>query len=347
LRSTRGRALAAATAAALVAAGGLALAVRGSGRPSATGDPLPTTTVPSAAAQAWKDAALADLRPLTGLAVNLGQGFTSWRTGKTSAKDMATALDRFDPALVDAQTAINSRAPLAAAPRAVVDLRLTADLYLAAVRVARVATDQPAGALREQLVLQFFRLRNLGDRVFDQADAELEPLLGARREIEGVTVVRAAEVPDWVPMKLAAGPPLASAPSSIGTPRAYQPVRPTDAVQDWVARVQALGIPSGAEEAATLRSGSMQQLGQLATRLTSASDALFGSPDPRGERLVSTRAQLALLIDAEAARAAQAARLLKRDEHTRLTATAAALAGAGDLLWDARLGERTTGFAAS
>ena len=291
--------------------------------------------------------ALADLRPLTGLVVNLGQGLTAWRTGKTSAKDMGAALDRFDLALVDAQTAIDRRAPLPAAPRAVVDLRLTADLYLAAVRVGRAATEQPAGALRDQLVLQFFRLRNLGDRVFDQSDAELAPLLGAPREVEGVTIVRAPEVPDWVSIKLAAGPPLATAPLSVGSPRAYQSIRPTESVQDWVARTRALAIPSGAEEAAALRAGSLQQLGQLADRLTSASANLYGGPDPRGERLVSTRVQLGLLIDAEAARAAQSARLVKGTSRTRLGAVAYALAGAGDLLWDERLGERTTGFPAS
>jgi hypothetical protein len=320
---------------ALLATAGVVLARRGSDGPPVAGEPVPTTSATPAAAQVWRDAAVADLRPLTGLVVNLGQGVNAWRSGTTSAHDAAAALDRFEVSLLAAQTAIDNRAPLAEAPRAVVDLRLTADLYLAAVRVARVATAQPDGALQDQLVLQFSRLRNLGDRAFDQANAELEPLLGAPREVEGVTIVRAPEVPDWVDMKLAAGPPLATPPSPVGTPRVYQSIRPTESAQDWIAHVRTLGIPSSAEQAAALRSGSVPQLGQLATLLTSASNDLFGSPDPRGERLIATRVQLGLLIDAEAARAAEASRLIKR---TRLPAIAEALAAAGDLLWDTRLG---------
>ena len=333
-----------AAVAAVLVTGGVALATRGGQDPSpaAAGPAAPTTSATPGDAEAWRDAALVDLRPLTGLVVNLGQGVNAWRTGSTPAKDAAAALDRFEVSLLEAQDAIGRRAPLAAAPRAVVDLRLTVDLYLAAVRSARVATDVPDAALQGQLVLQFARLRNLGDRLFDQANAELEPLLGAPRAMEGVTVVRAAEVPDWGAMKLAAGPPLAAPATGPATPRVYESARPTTSFEDWAALVRRAGIPSGTDEAAALRAGTTQQLADLAARLTTGSDALVSSPDPRGERLVATRVQLGLLVQAEAARAAEAATLLAGAPRARLSTLALALARSGDQLWDARLGPRSS-----
>jgi hypothetical protein len=60
--------------------------------------------------------------------------------------------------------------------------------------------------------------------------------------------------------------------------------------------------------------------------------------------VVSTRLQLGLLFDAEAAQVGQAAALAPAANHEALLGAAKTLAVLGDKLWDARLGERTTGF---
>ena len=80
---------------------------------------------------------------------------------------------------------------------------------------------------------------------------------------------------------------------------------------------------------------------------TAAADQLYTAPDPRDERRVSTRVQLGLLVDAEAARAAQAATLLPQGvQRASLRTSAQRLALLGDRLWDPRLGVRDSGLPA-
>jgi hypothetical protein len=78
-----------------------------------------------------------------------------------------------------------------------------------------------------------------------------------------------------------------------------------------------------------------------------ASDHLYAVADPKGQRAVNTRVQLGLLIDSEASRAAEAARLATGAPASALTKIAQTLALVGDELWDDRLGARHTGFPAA
>jgi hypothetical protein len=343
-RWSRRRPAGAATAAlVLVVVAGVALVSSGGdGRtPRAASSP----TASAAPAQAWRDAALRDLRPLTSVVVRLGTTVNDWQSGKLAAKDAGRALDALAFSMQEARTAIGQRAPLTAAPRALDDLRLTAELYLQATRVASLATGLPGGPLQVQLQRQFSRLRDLADRFFDQTDVELRPLLGAPRDITGVEVRRSAEVPDWDSIGLAVGPPLA-VPGAATSPRSYQTTRPQQAFSAWKADVERAAIPSGTAEATALTGGTQHVLGDLAGRFVASSDALYARPDPAGERAVSTRLQLVLLVHAEALRAAQAAQLVPAGAGTGLARVATALAVAADGLWDARLGSRTTGLTA-
>ena len=312
-----------------LAGASLAVALTSSGGSSAPRTSRVTET------QAWRDAALVDLRPLTGNVVQLGRTVTDWQAGRTSAADAAGALDGLLPRLAEAQAAIATRPRLSGFPRAGEDLALTAALYLQAARVARVATDVPVGPLRTQLQRQFFRVRDLADRYFDQAGVELEPVLGRARQVEGVEVRRTAEVPDWRSNGLAAGPPLdaTTPPTSL---RTYQETRPQESFADWATDVSDADVPTAAEETAGLHGDSAAA---LARRFVAASDSLYAAPDPRDERVVSTRLQLALLVHAEALRAAQAATLLPA-QRAALLQVANQLTALGDRGWDARLGTR-------
>jgi len=286
-------------------------------------------------AQTWRDAALVDLRPLTGNVVQLGRAVTDWQAGRTSDADAAGALDALLPRLQEAEAAIEKRPELSGFPRAGEDFALTAALYLQAAHVARVATGVPVSPLRTQLQLQFSRLRDLADRYFDQAGAELEPVLGSPRQVQGVEVRRTAEVPDWRSNGLAVGPPLDAAATSTSL-RAYQDTRPQESFGDWAAEVRDADVPTAAEEIAGLNGDSTAA---LARRFVAASDRLYAAPDPRDERVVSTRLQLALLVHAEALRAAQAATLLPA-QRTELLQVARQISSLGDRVWDPRLGSR-------
>ena len=80
-------------------------------------------------------------------------------------------------------------------------------------------------------------------------------------------------------------------------------------------------------------------------QLTASSDHLHASPDPVGERQLSARVQLGLLVQAEALRAAQVSRLAERALRPEAAEIAKVLALLGNGMWDdARLTVRETGY---
>jgi hypothetical protein len=299
------------------------------------------TPAASAAARSWRDAALVDLRPLTGNVVSLGRTATDWQAGRVTAAVAGQALAVDLQRLAEARAAIGQQQPLPTVPRALSDFQVTAALYLEAARVLQQATEVPSGPLRIQLQHQFSRLRTLADRFFDQADVELQKVLGPPRAVEGVEIRRSADVPDWRSLDLAVGPPLDVAQQHTAL-RAYQASRPQVPFSEWQADVTAARVPSAIDERTAVLDGSAEQLRLMARQMVAAADVLHDSPDPTGERVVSTRIQLALLVHAEALRAAQAAHLVPTASLAGLTQVAKELAGIADSLWDNRLGKRST-----
>ncbi|MGZ6793692.1 MAG: hypothetical protein ACXVFV_12105 [Mycobacteriales bacterium] len=313
----------------------------------ASAAPAPTpTSPPRTDGLAWKEAALQDFKPLKGVLIGFTKSLAAWEAGTQGGKETATSLDYSLPEILRTRAALAVRTPFAKAPRALDDYRLAVALYVQAARVARVGTTLPDGPLADQSRRAYGRLRNLADRVFDQADAELSPYLPSPPVIDGVTFVKPAEVPRWSSLGLAAGPPLdAAAPRTA--PRSYEEHPQEQSFADFAKAVRAAGVPGATELATAVSGGSTAELRTLADRFTTASDLLYDGAVPRGERVVGTRVELGLLVDADSARTAELASLVAAPGRTALTQAARALAVIGDALWDDRLGPRSSGLPAA
>lgn len=87
------------------------------------------------------------------------------------------------------------------------------NLYVASVHADRASLDVGQIDLRRQLGSLAERVRELGDRIFDQGRLLTgQSLLPAG--LSGAKVELPSEVPDWTSEGLAAGPPLAPAPAA-------------------------------------------------------------------------------------------------------------------------------------
>lgn len=309
---------------------------------SATAFPADSPAPPGSAAEAWREVVLADYRPLASSSFSAIRTIVEWGLGRATAADVAARVDLALPSIRETQQALAARKPFAPAPQALVDYRAATALYLHSMQTVRVATVLPPGPLQDQLRRSAARIRDLGDRVFDQASVVLEPYRAPGRDNPDVELRKPAEVPDYAASELGVGPPLESSPASPGQVREYQQTRPVQPLQAWLQAVARVDVPVDSELSRHLAAGSASELAALARRLVAASDALHALPDPQDERLVSTQVQLSLLVQAEAARAAQAAILVSGASSGDLRTAAEGLAGVGDQLWDVRLGVRRT-----
>jgi hypothetical protein len=112
-----------------------------------------------------------------------------------------------------------------------------------------------------------------------------------------------------------------------------------------VRAVHRIDIPPAGELAAAITSGDASRLQQLSNRFVGAANAVNATPDPQGQREISTTVRLGLLVDAESARVAQAATLVTDTaQGGRLTDVARRLALIGDGMWHPALGPRQSGF---
>lgn len=301
---------------------------------------------PSPAGDAWRNETLRDFSSMNAVLVNYLKVVEDWRQGKASD---AAAAGLTRQALLEygaTRAALATRTPYPEAPRALEDYRASVALYIESARLTAIAAELPSGALKDQLKLSYARVRTLGDRIYDQADAELEPFVAVDSLLARYQSALPPAVPDFASMQLAPGPPLRAS-SKTAEPRSRQQARPEQPFGEWLTAVTEAAIPTAASEAAAIRTGSAEALAAMSEAFTGASAKLYSVPDPAGERPLSTRVQLALLVHAEAARAAEAATLAPDKWRTQLSAIAQALALVGDGLWDDRLGMRDTGFSAS
>lgn len=320
----------------------------GSSSPTpAAGAPTPNVVtaspLPYNAARSWMDGAIVDFNPLKGVLVGFTTSTNDWRSHKVTDAAEAAELQHALPDFVLTRDALAKRTPFATAPRALDDYRQAVTLYLQAGRLALAATGLPNGPLHDQLGLGYARLQNLADRVFDQANVELAPYLPPAVVVDGLVLQKPAEVPDWASLELAAGPPLDSTPTTTSV-RKYIKKRPQQSIGSWTAAVEAVKVPGATDLAQAVLQGSTTTLRGLSDAFVAASNAVYRTADPQGERVVSTRVQLSLLADSEAARAAEAATLAPAAVRAQLSTIAQTMALVGDALWDTRLGARDTGF---
>lgn len=319
----------------------------------APGTAAPTTvplTPQQIQARAWSDQINGDFAPLTASLQPLLLDVKPWEDGtggSAAAAAVSSDASKFLPDFQAARQALLAQAPLSLAPQALADYRAAADLYTESVRLIAVAAAQPAGPLEHQIQLSSDRVRELADRIYDQATVVLQPFTPAVAPVAGVTIVRPLDVPVWAEIGLAAGPPLDTA-TPAAPKTGYQAVRPQEPLARWRAQVEALDLPSAPAEAQAIGSGTATGLRAMSDLFATAEARLTSDPDPTDGRVVATRFRLGLLVDAEATRTAEEASLLGSSAATtRLQQVAAALAVTGDGLWDPQLGPRTTGLTAS
>ena len=223
----------------------------------------------------------------------------------------------------------------------------SADLYVESVRAYRAAVMLPAGELRDQVVLLARRLRELGDRIFDRGHALVKPFLHDP-PVEGIDIRLPEEVPMWEAEGLAVGPPLGPPPPPpLPEPPLRQATRPQQDLGAWMAAVRRAGVPEAAVLPTAVRNADADALRGAAEAFVAAAEVLRAAPDPRRDRERSARVRLALLLYADAARAAQSAALLDDpDGKARLAGLARRTATLADAMYRVDLGNRDSGLAA-
>ncbi|HUR75646.1 MAG TPA: hypothetical protein VMZ00_15300 [Sporichthya sp.] len=320
---------------AVLGAGGVALAVRGSDPPGET------------AADRWKKDVVADFSEMSQGAVGYLQTVNDWRSGKAAEKNVDAAADLALTQFLVTREHLAARAPFGPAPRALPDYRDSVEIYIAHARLAKLGaalTGKGDAKLQNQIELIMGRVRYVGDRLFDLGADELDKFTTQAVDVPGFEYARAVDVPSFAGTDLAPGPPLAQARPGVPLNREYQKVRPEGSFAGWQAAVEAAKIPAVRAEVQAISGGSVEDLNALAEQLTAASDSLYAAPDPQGERELSTRVQLGLLTQAEALRAAQVSRLVPAGLKAEAVEITQVLALVGNGMWDDRLGARDPGY---
>lgn len=304
----------------------LGSAVLGSAVPAGAAPAQPSQR-PQPLAQRWYHQVMADLSPLdTSLVAGL-QVASQWQNGQKSAAATAQTLATV---LVDLHVTLHNlhrQKPLSGQATALADYTAAVDLYLQAFQLEDAATQLPPGQLVTQLQRSFERIRQLGDITYDVGTSELAPLLGTA--LAGSDVRAARELPDWTFQNLAPGPPLES--SWSGT-RA-QPSG-TQSLAGWVAAIRADHVPPQSKVSGTLERSSTttDELSGLARALQHAEVGLASVRSPKGDGQASPLLRLGLLVDAEAALAAEASDLAGLAPHHALREVASSLAAIGAAL---------------
>ncbi|HEX9548816.1 MAG TPA: hypothetical protein VF942_15865, partial [Acidimicrobiales bacterium] len=172
----------------------------------------PRQTAEQKRTQDWQGQVDSDYQPLANDLIQLLQQIQNWRDGKAPSSQLTTLIDHYLPDFLDIRDELLHQAGYPPAPTAIDSYRTALQLYLEALRVERVATTLPASPLQSQLDLSFRRLRELGDRVYDQGRAALKPLLHEAPPSPDVQTRLPADVPNWAAEGTAAGPPLDATP---------------------------------------------------------------------------------------------------------------------------------------
>ena len=270
---------------------------------------------PSAASvAAWNAAASAALSSFGRQAALIGQQEEQWQSGAISTPAFRADLAQTESVIASAEPAVIRLPQYPGQPPVARMYQTSVALYAVVPRIQIDATELAAGPLRAQVLRISDRVRELADRVFDQGRVLTAQGLVPAGAPAGAHLELPLEVPDWAAEGLAAGPPLAASPPPAAPfPPLRQGTRPTENRSAWARAARPDGAPTLSEVQALLSAGSpAAALGAEADRLQAAVDRIFGSPDPAvtNGREQSDRLRLALLIEAEACRVAQAAVLV-------------------------------------
>jgi hypothetical protein len=338
-----------AVVAALVVAGVVMALVANSGGSSTSSSSSTTAlskreVVARDSARAWEKQVLEAYTPMVSEAPDLIRHARDWSAGTLTDEQFGGEAQRDVGDFATARDRLLAIAPYAKAPLALGYYQRAAELYIEFARVYAVATGGVGGDLRMQLELLARRVRELGDRVYDRATEAMAPYV--RDDPAADPDVRLPEeVPIWTAEGLAVGPPLdAPPPPAAAEPPMRARTRPTQPAAAWTAAVAGAGVPATGDVDSAIDGGDAARLGEVATRLLGAAESLRPVPDPAGGREKSAVARLALLVDADAARAAQAGALAGGDAARRLADTGRRLDLIASGLWPTDLGARRSAF---
>lgn len=253
----------------------------------------PTPEEERDAAQAWESEAIGAFGgvDLTNRVIEMVEGARTWLAGERPTEAYRTELADREVQFGEVRDRLAELRDYPYDDKVVGLYRQSAALYAQVVEVYQAMVETPPGDARTQLDLHARRVRILADRVFDRGHTLVKPKLN-EPERPDLDVRLPVEVPVWVEEGIAPGPPIADAPAApTKAPQLRERTRPRQERDDWLDAVD--------------RALPKDRAGATATVAESAARQIWGLPDPDGDREESARAALSLLIDAEAARAAQ------------------------------------------
>jgi hypothetical protein len=284
----------------------------------------PSSAQKSAAQRWYRQVVTDDLGPLETALVSGLQAASAWQRGTETAAAAEQTIAAELPDLKVALGSLEGQRPLIGKAAVLTDYVAAIGLYVQAFQLEDAATQVPDKPLVTQLQHAFERIRELGDVTFDEGTAQLTPLLGS--SVTSTDVRAASHVPDWSALGLSPGEPLE--PSWSGT--IVEPSR-SQSPSGWVAAVRADGAPSVSSVRALVDSPNTTalDLSHLSRALQVAEVRLSSVPGPSGEPQASAVVRLGLLVDAEAALAAEASHLAGVAPVPALARVAAALASVG------------------
>ncbi|HEX4101919.1 MAG TPA: hypothetical protein VHY21_15480 [Pseudonocardiaceae bacterium] len=305
----------------------------------------------------WTHSEAAAAKPAQAGELELVQLSSNWQNQSAqqqteSAGQVREALADVQISLREAGSGLGRLSPRPGAPQALPSILAAVRLYGESAGLLGSATLIADVPLRQQVLLESIRVRFLGDRLY--AAARALPAPGGPAD-PLIHFEPGPPIPDWASMaagdkclqegscaSLEPGPPLddkvALTAPTIG---ATGPAEPTSR---WVSAVGDLHILGAASETTAI-TGSSAPVAQLVARTLGEDRERVAALTPPGDAAVGYRLQIALLVDAEAARSAQSAALGGDQARASLIVMARALAATGDSLWDTELlGPRSTGL---
>jgi hypothetical protein len=285
----------------------------------------------------WEAKAKAAFQPLVDDVPDLVKGSREWQSGDRTPEAFGETVRKALADFVRTRERVSALKPSPKAPQAGELYENSAQLYVEVGRLYEVLLATDPGDMRTQVDLLSRRVRELADRAYDRGHAAVAPYLD-EAQTPNVEIHLPEEVPMWMAEGLAAGPPLDDPPGPPAeAPPLRQEKRPQQSTASWAVAVRAAGIPAARELDDAVAGGDATQLRQLATRFGAAAENLRDKPDPKGDRDRSAVLRLALLVDSEAARTAQAAAVLHNGSSAELTDITRVLARVGeDMLRETR-----------
>jgi hypothetical protein len=279
--------------------------------------------------KAWEAKAAVAFRPLVADIPGLVAGASQWLAGQGTAADIQAQIDNDRRDFSQSRDRLAALRPSPKVPETGELYWRSAQLYVEVTHAygAMVATEP--GNMRTQFDLLARRTRELADRIYDRGHAAISPYLD-KQQPKDVEIRLPEEVPIWTDEGLAAGPPLdLPPPPAADAPPLRQATRPEESDAAWRRDVRLAGAPNTAELRAGIARRDQTTLRALADRFVTAAETLRGRPDPRGNREKGATLRLSWLVEAEAARGAQAALITTGAGAQLAQQVGSALAGIG------------------